>query len=334
MIALEQIRELASTAGFDLCGVAKAEPIPPQTLLDWLEAGMAAEMDWMHRRAAERLDVEKLLPGAKTVIVFATNYYWSAPESDLSPVARYARGRDYHATLRDRLSAFRKGLLKEFQEVKTYASVDSGPLMEKVWAARAGIGYVGRNGCLITEKYGSYVLLAVMVLDCEVDSYGQGPLEDRCGECNLCVTSCPTDAIGDQGQIDARRCLSYQTIENRNLMPLELRPAMADLVFGCDICQEVCPLNYSPVQASHFRFAPRAVASLGVMELAGLTPERYHALIPGTPLARAKYDGLRRNALYALGAARKAEARALMVELSNDPAQIVREAAQWALSRL
>ena len=155
------LRQLAEAVGFDLVGFARAEPIPPESLSRWLEAGYAADMDWMGERAAERLDVSQLLPGAKTVVVFANNYYRDDAETEDSPIARYARGRDYHSTLRDRMKAFRKALKDVVPRgAAPTASVDSGPMMEKVWAARAGLGYVGKNGCFITERFGSWVLLA------------------------------------------------------------------------------------------------------------------------------------------------------------------------------
>lgn len=329
------LRQLSEAVGFDLVGFARAEPIPPNALYSWIEAGYAADMDWMKERAAERLDVTQLLPGAKTVVAFANNYYRDDPEVSGSPIARYARGRDYHSTLRDRMKAFRRAIQGEFPGIGTYGSVDSGPLMEKVWAARAGLGYVGRNGCFITEPYGSWVLLATVVLDAEVDSYGEGPTADRCGHCRKCLMSCPTGALVGNGRVDARACLSYQTIENREReVPESFRVELDNLVFGCDICQDVCPLSRRPVFAEHPRFAPRAVAGLGVMELAGLTPEQYEKFIPGTALARAHYDGLRRNAVYALGVAREASARPLLEKLGEDSSELVRSAAQWALRQL
>ena len=329
------LRQLSEAVGFELVGFARAEPIAPESLTSWMEAGYAAEMDWMTERAAERLDVGLLLPGAKTVVSFANNYYRDDEQVQDSPIAKYARGRDYHSTLRDRMKAFRKALRGSSPEVGTYGSVDSGPLMEKVWAARAGLGYVGKNGCFITEPYGSWVLLATVILDVEVDEYGQGPLADRCGPCRKCLVSCPTGALVGSGRVDARACLSYQTIENhKGEVPERFRVKLDNLVFGCDICQDVCPLNRRPVFAEHPRFAPRAVAGLGVMELAGLTPEQYEQLIPGTALARAQYDGLRRNALYALGVARQQSARPLLEKLCGDSSELVRSAAQWALRQL
>jgi epoxyqueuosine reductase len=329
------LRQLAHEVGFNLVGFARAEPIPPRFFLEWLEAGCAADMDWLGSRAAERLDVSVLLPGARTVIAFATNYYRDAPEAAGSPIARYARGRDYHSTLRDSLKSFRKRLGRAYPEVRDYGSVDSGPLMEKVWAARAGLGYVGKNGCFITEPYGSWVMLAALILDAEVDDYADGPAADRCGSCRKCLMSCPTGALLGEGRVDARACLSYQTVENHSAqVPESFRMEMDNLVFGCDICQDVCPLNRRPVPTPNARFVPRAVAQLGVVELAALSQEDYDRLIPGTALARAKYDGLRRNAVYALGAAKRNEARALLERLREDPSEQVRQAALWALLHL
>ena len=327
------VRRAAQAAGFDLCGFARAEPIPPEALEGWLAAGMAADMGWMHARAAERLDVRRLLPGARTVVALACNYYWPDESAPNSPVARYARGRDYHATLKDRLRVLRRALAELLPEVETYASVDTAPVMEKIWAARAGLGYVGRNGCFITEEFGSYVLLATLVLDAEVDNLASGPAIDRCGTCNLCVSACPTSAIVADATVDARRCLSYQTIENRGEAPEELRSSLAGIAFGCDICQEVCPLNLRPVPAGP-GFAPRAVAHLGVRELAGLGPEEYQNLVRGTAIARAKYDGLRRNAVYALGAARDRSTLPLLRKLCSDASGLVRSAARWSIRQL
>ena len=331
----EKIRQLSAQVGFDLVGFARAEPIPAQTLVEWLEAGCAADMDWMGSRAAERLDVAQLLPGARTVIAFATNYYREHAPSEHSSIARYARGRDYHSTLRDKLKAFRKRFSETFPGVHHYGSVDSGPLMEKVWAARAGLGYVGKNGCFLTERYGSWVLLAALILDAEVDDYADGPAADRCGHCRKCLMSCPTGALLGGGRVDARACLSYQTIENRHSeVPESFRVEMDNVVFGCDICQDVCPLNRAPVLTPNERFVPRAVAELGVVELAALSHEDYARLIPGTALARAGYDGLRRNAVYALGAGRQRSARSVLMQLCEDPSEPVRHAARWALRQL
>lgn len=329
-LSSSQLKAFAVAAGFDLVGFARAEPIEPRFLTEWLEAGHHADLDWMRLKLAERLDVSKLLPGAKTVIALASNY-WRSDEP--GPIARYARGRDYHATGRDRIRALRRAIGAKWPGTRDYASVDAGPVMEKVWAARAGLGYVGKNGCFITPELGSWVVLSTMTLDAEVDAYAGGPTDDRCGRCTLCITSCPTGAIVADQVVDATACLSYQTIENTQAVPQSLRAAMPNLVFGCDICQDVCPLNSSPVLAPE-RFAPRAVGSVSVQQLAAMTREQYDAWAPGTPLARAGFEGLKRNAAYALGAMRDVNARSILEALRGDPAPLVAEAAQWALARL
>ena len=338
-IAAADVEKLARNAGFDLVGFARPEPIPSGVLGDWLAAGMCADMDWMKERAADRLDVTRLLPGAKTVLSLAANYYWwGDAKTEASPISRYARGRDYHQTMRDRLRTLRRTLRETFPGLDDYAAVDFGPVMERVWAVRAGLGFVGRNGMLITREFGSWVFLATMVLNAEVDRYADAgaivTTPDPCGSCSLCIDACPTDAILRDRRVDARLCLSYQTIENEGPVPEPLRPAFRNVVFGCDICQDVCPLNSTPVIARGERFVPRAVAQLGARELAAMTPEQYQALIPGTPLARAKYDGLRRNAAYALGAMRDAQARPVLQRLAADESAVVRDAARWALEQL
>ena len=330
VVPAAKLRAHALAAGFELVGFARAEPIDARHLADWLEAGHHADLDWMQLRLAERLDISKLLPGAKTVIALASNYWRTdAP----GPIARYARGRDYHATGRDRIRALRRAIQAEWPGTRDYASVDAGPVMEKVWAARAGLGFVGKNGCLITPQLGSWVVLSTMTLDVEVDEYAGGPSADQCGRCTLCITSCPTGAIVAEQVVDAGLCLSYQTIENTEPVPEALRLAMPNLVFGCDICQEVCPLNASPVLGPE-RFAPRAVSALSVQALAAMTTEQYQQLVPGSPLARAGYDGLRRNAAYALGAMREISANDTLQALTLDSNPGVAEAARWALGQL
>jgi epoxyqueuosine reductase len=334
VVPAARLRALALEAGFDLCGFARPEPIPTPVLLDWLAAGMAADMDWLAERAADRLDPRRLLPQARTVVALGCNYWTEAPALESSPVARYARGRDYHATLRDRLRTFRRLLGADHPGLRTYGSVDHGPFMEKVWAARAGLGVIARNGCLVTPEFGSWVVLAVLLVELEVDAYGAGPAADRCGSCRLCVDACPTSALDGTGRVDSRACLSYQTIENEGPVPTEHREAMATHVFGCDVCQDVCPLNVAPLAAVGHRFLPRAVAGLDARALAAMTPRAYADLVPGTALARAGYDGLRRNAAYALGAVRDGGARPVLELLAQDPSPVVSDAARWALARL
>jgi epoxyqueuosine reductase len=205
--------------------------------------------------------------------------------------------------------------------------------MEKVWAARAGLGWLGKNGLLINRTLGSYVTLSVMFLDRAVDRYDE-PQPDGCGDCRACLSACPTEAFPEPGVVDSRRCLSYQTIENRGSVPEPLRRALAPRVFGCDVCQDVCPYNRAGGPGGDPLFAPRPLATLGAAELAALSEDEFRRLSAGMALARAQYHGLRRNALLSLGAARDRSARPVIERLCADPSEIVREAAAWALSRL
>jgi epoxyqueuosine reductase len=330
VLSASRLRQHALDAGFDLVGFARAEPIDAAVLGDWLSQGLHADLDWMAERVAERLDVSRLLPGARTVIALACNY-WHGDET--GPIARYARGRDYHATMRDRLRSLRRLVRTAFPGVADYGSVDANPVMEKVWAVRAGLGTVGKNACLITKDFGSWVVLATMILDAEVDAYDDQAPADVCGRCTLCLTSCPTGALVSDRIVDAGLCLSYQTIENDGLVPESLRAAMPNLVFGCDVCQDVCPLNATPVRAGA-RFEPRAVAQASVVELAAMSREQWERWGKGMALMRAGYDGLRRNAAYALGAMKAVEARTVLERLAADDAPGVREAATWALQQL
>jgi epoxyqueuosine reductase len=331
VLAASAVLDAARAVGFPLAGLARAEPLDGAILGRWLAAGYAADMDWIEKTAPERLDPTRVLPGARSVLALALPYH--RPGEGRSPIARYARGRDYHYTHRDRMKALRKRLLALAPGIETYACADSGLAMEKVWAERAGLGWIGKNGCLITLGHGSWVTLSVMFLDRAVDRYAE-PHAPLCGDCALCLRACPTDAFPAPGVVDARRCLAYQTIENHAVVPLPLRPRFAGRVFGCDVCQEVCPYNRRELPEGDPRFAPRPLGMMPAEEIAALSPEDYTRLAAGMALPRAGYDGLRRNALLALGAARRVAARPVVQRLCADPSEVVREAARWALERL
>jgi epoxyqueuosine reductase len=329
------VRAAALASRFSLVGLARAEALDPRPLEQWLAAGHAADMDWMGRRTDERLDPRRVLPGARTVIALAIGYHRrdDPTPATRSPVARYARGRDYHYAHRDRMKALRKRLLALAPGVETYACVDTGVAMEKVWAARAGLGWIGKNGCLINPRHGSWLTLSVMFMDRAVDAYDE-PHDERCGACTLCLRGCPTKAFPAPGVVDARRCLSYHSIENRGEVPEALRRGFRGRVFGCDVCQEVCPFNRGPLPEGDARFAPRPIADMTPAALAALGPDDFERLAAGTAVARAQYDGLRRNALYAIGVARDPKARTVAEALAHDPSPTVRDAAAWALDRL
>jgi epoxyqueuosine reductase len=331
-LSAEAVKAAARACRFALVGLAPAEALDDGPLRRWLAAGHAADMHWMGERLPERLDPRQVLAGARTVIALGIPYGRAddAPDTQRG-VARYARGRDYHYAHRDRLKALRKRLLRLDPAVETYACVDTGVAMEKPWAERAGLGWIGKNGCLITRDHGSYLTLSVMFLDRAVDTY-DAPHPDGCGDCSLCLGACPTDAFPSPGVVDARRCLSYQTIENQGLVPLSLRPRLRGHVFGCDICQDVCPYNRRELPPGDPRQAARPLAQLPPERIAALTREEYDQLAPGMALVRAGYDGLRRNAILAMGPAQVDRARGLLERLADDPSAIVSDAARWALN--
>jgi epoxyqueuosine reductase len=326
------VKAAALASRFSLVGLARAEALDGRPLETWLEAGYAADMAWMAERKDERLDPTRVLAGAKTVIALAIGYH--RPQDPRTSVARYARGRDYHYAHRDRMKVLRKRLLALAPGVETYACVDTGVAMEKVWASRAGLGWIGKNGCLINPQHGSWLTLSVMFMDRAVDLYDE-PHDDRCGECTLCLRGCPTKAFPSPGVVDARRCLAYQSIENQGEVPEAYRRAFRGRVFGCDVCQDVCPFNRGEVPEGDERFAPRPLAGMTPAEMAALPPAELQQLAAGMALARATPDGLRRNALYSIGAARDAGARAVVERLAeSDPSPVVREAAAWARKRI
>lgn len=331
MLSAVAVRNAAIESRFTLVGLARAEALDPAPLERWLGAGYAADMTWMARRMPERLDPAAVLPGARTVIALAIAYHRPAGES--GPIARYARGRDYHYAHRDRMKVLRKRLLALDATVETYAAVDTGLAMEKVWAERAGLGWIGKNGCLINPRLGSWLTLSVMFVDREVDAYDP-PHDRRCGDCALCLDACPTGAFPEPGVVDARRCVAYQSIENRDVVPEALRPGFAGRIFGCDVCQEICPWNRRPMPEGDARFRPRPLAGLPPAEVAALTPDAFDQLSSGMALARAQYDGLRRNALYAIGVSGDRRHRDLAAQLIEDASEPVRDAARWALAQL
>jgi len=330
-LSAEAVRRAALASRFTVVGLARAEALDPAPLRRWLDAGHAADLDYMARRQDERLDPRVVLSGARTVVALGIAY--RRPAGEPATVASYARGRDYHYAHRDRMKALRKRLIALAPGLQTYACVDTGVAMEKVWAERAGLGWIGKNGCLIHREHGSWLTLSVMFLDRQMDRYDR-PHEELCGACALCLGACPTGAFPEPGVVDARRCLSYQTIENRGTVPDELRGALAGRVVGCDTCQDVCPWNRDDAPVGDARFAPRPLGTMGAREIAALGQAEWRELAAGTAMARPGYDGLRRNALISIGARRDRGARKIVERLADDASAVVAEAARWARGRL
>jgi epoxyqueuosine reductase len=267
------------------------------------------------------------------VLVLGIPYGRGEPTTGSAAIARYARGRDYHYAHRDRMRQLRGRLRALAPALRSYACVDSGAAMEKAWAERAGLGFLGKHGLLIHRDYGSWLTLSLMVLDRAVDRYAS-PLPRQCGDCRACLDACPTAAFPAPFVLDARRCLSYHTVENHGEVPKDVAAALGPRAFGCDVCQEVCPWNQGEHPPGDPRQASRPLGHLGAAELAALDPTQYEALAAGTPVRRIGYHGLRRNACLALGSLRDHESRELLLRLSADPEPRVAAAARWALERL
>lgn len=292
------VKECAANLGFDACGIAPAGPIDPEDRLgQWLGAGYHADMDWMVRTRAIRQDPREKMPGAQSVVVVARNYYHPRPDAgpDTGKVARYAWGRDYHKVLKKPLLKLARFLDAFGTNTPSYAAVDSGPVMERAWAERAGIGWVGKNSLVLRRDVGSWFFLGVVLT--EVALTPDAPVSDHCGTCRACLDACPTDAFVAEGVVDAGKCISYQTIENRGEIPVELHQDMEGWVFGCDICQEVCPWNRFATTGSESDFAPReGHANPNLDDLLAMSEAEFDREFAGTPIRRTKWQGMLRNA--------------------------------------
>jgi epoxyqueuosine reductase len=333
--------------GFHLVGVASPDPFEgaEEHLLRWLDEGHQGEMAWLNAaRARLSCRPEELLPGARSLVVVGVSYRTtepsrSAPEEagPCGRVARYAWGDDYHDALKGRLRQVAAFLGERLDRaVRSRGFVDSGPLVERDAAVRAGLGFRGKNTNLLTP-IGSFVFLGALLTDAEL--VFDAPTVKDCGSCRLCIDACPTDALDTPYHLAAERCIAYLTIEHRGPIPETLRPKLGDWVFGCDICQEVCPYNASnrgrPRGWAEFEPRPGLGSMPPLVELLELDDEQYRARLRGSPMKRAKRRGLARNAAIALGNSGDASALpALRRAASEDAEQLVREAAGWSEAAL
>jgi epoxyqueuosine reductase len=365
----EWIAQRAAAVGFDLCGVAAAQKFPELANADlWLARGFAGEMNYLSD--PRRSDPASVLPGVRSVIVCALNYNshdprsthsYHQPDSPKGWISRYAWGDDYHDVLREKLET----LLGELRQYRggTFISrvyADTGPVQERVLAKYAGLGWLGKNTLLLNQKIGSYFFLGVILTTLEIPpslNADGGPAPDLCGSCRRCIEACPTDALLEPYVMDARRCISYLTIELRGSIPENLREPIGNHVFGCDICQDVCPWNNRAPVTSAAQFAPRSLPSLrdatdaadpprslfrpDLLWLVNLTEEEFRQRFRGSPIKRAKWRGLIRNACIAIGnadvrghSAKHAEIVSALTRLSQSSDIHIAESAQWALSRI
>ncbi len=300
------VKQMALRAGFDLVGIAKPEAIASTRLDSWLGNGFGAGMTWMEASRDARLNPRRLLPTARSIIVLAVNYFHPG-SNELAGggrISRYAWGRDYHRVLGARLRSLRRLLEGELPSIRSFHGVDAIPMMEKVWAQRAGLGWIGKSGNLVTRRYGSWVFLATMMVDEEVEP--DEPHPDHCGSCERCIEACPTGAIVSPGVVDSRRCVSYNTIENKEKCPDGVAERSDRWLFGCDACQDACPWSRRFARFSREPdFAPRKeLMSISTSEIAALDEIAFDGLTRGSPLRRAGLERLRHNARLALRLAR------------------------------
>jgi epoxyqueuosine reductase len=323
--------------GLSVLSFGKADEIPEHELyMSWLAAGLAGDMSYLHRDAAPRKDVRLLLAEAKSVVVVALPYASANDETSRAGhgnIARYARGQDYHLVLKRRLQVLAERLSARCSAPMLWrACVDTAPLMERAVAARAGLGFVGKNTLLITPGVGSYTVLGELLLSISLPS--QDPQPARCGDCRLCLDACPTQALFAPFQMDSRRCISYLTIENSGEIPASLRSKMGDWIFGCDLCQTVCPYNVRAKPGDRALSPKPSFCSPRLSELLGIGAAKYRKWVKQTALRRINRTSLVRNVAVAMGnVGTPDDLGALGIALFREPA-LVRKHIAWAIAEL
>jgi epoxyqueuosine reductase len=288
------LRRRAHELGFHRVGCARVAPLDPEARLQsWLARGYQGPLDYMARTAAERADVDRVLPGARTVIVLAVSYYRQEYQPSLPfRVSRYAAGRDYHGVIRRRIRKLRRSILEWVPEARVKPSIDTSPVWERAWAARAGVAWIGKSTMALSTDLGTYFFLATLITDAEFVT--DSPVEDRCGSCTACLDACPTDAFVEPRLLDARRCITTWNVEDRDT-PADAMPELHDWLAGCDVCQEVCPWNKFARHNDDPAFAPLAWAHPSD-DLPTQSEAEIADQIRGTALQRTGASAIRRNA--------------------------------------
>ncbi|CAA9265572.1 MAG: Iron-sulfur cluster-binding protein [uncultured Chthoniobacterales bacterium] len=331
-----EIVQRATELGFASCRVARAEtPRHAYEFREWLRDGAAGTMEWLHRGEEKRCDPALVLPGARSVIVVAMNYWQGTREAEPGTtrgrIARYAWGDDYHDLMLERLRSLDALLIEHGGTQKCY--VDTGPILERNFAAEAGVGWQGKSTMLLDPKLGTWFFLGEILTT--LDLAPDAPQPARCGSCTRCITACPTGAITDAHRLDARRCISYLTIELKGSIPLEFRPLIGDRIYGCDTCLDVCPWNRFASVSREAAFAAREPArSMQLRDYLALSEEEFRTLFHRSPIKRIKRRGLLRNVCVALGNVGTGEDLAALERAALDPEPLIAEHAAWALSRV
>ncbi|SNS98325.1 epoxyqueuosine reductase [Ekhidna lutea] len=290
------IKKLSSDLGFSFCGISKAEFLKEEApkLEEWLNRGYQGKMGYLENHFDKRLDPTKLVPGAKSVVSLVYNYYPETNYSTKTPkFAKYAYGQDYHFIIKDKLKTFMSQIQEEIGEVNGRVFVDSAPVHERAWAAKSGIGWIGKNSLLLNREMGSFFFLAELIIDLELEP--DGPMKDYCGTCTACQDACPTDAIPEPYVVDGSRCISYLTIELKDEIPNEFKSKMEGWAFGCDICQDVCPWNRFSKPHSEPAFKPQGWEELSKQDWQEMTKEVFQKVFKKSAVKRTKFEGLKRN---------------------------------------
>jgi epoxyqueuosine reductase len=298
----EFVKKTARELGFQYCGISRAEKLQKEQeqLELWLHQGMHGQMSYMANNFDKRLDPTQLVPGAKSVVSLLYNYY---PEQDLAAndsykIAKYAYGEDYHFVIKDKLKNFLKLLQAEIGEIDGRVFVDSAPVMERQWAERAGLGWLGKNSLLLNRNMGSFFFIAELIVDLEMEY--DDPIGSYCGTCTRCIDACPTGAIPEAGVVDGSRCISYLTIELKEAIPNSFSGQMDGWIFGCDICQDVCPWNKFAQPANEPAFVPhKQLGQMKEEDWEELTTEVFGDLFKKSAVKRTKFSGLKRNIQFA-----------------------------------
>jgi epoxyqueuosine reductase len=332
-----QIREEAARLGFFKVGVAPAGPVPGgEHFEDWIHQGMHGQMAYLEAQKAKRTNPALVLEEVRSLVVLAMNYHCgdSVPVEGLQgSISRYALGGDYHGLMRDRLRRLHDFILRSAPGAHLLHYVDTGPVMEKAWGARTSLGWMGKHTNLITREQGSWFFIGVLLTNLELEH--DFPEDDYCGTCARCMEACPTRAIVAPYVVDARLCISYLTIELRGSIPRPLRPLIGNRIFGCDDCQEVCPWNRFAVSTPEKEFLPRdGLRVPDLIPLVFITAAEFNKRFCGSPMRRAKRDGLVRNVVVALGNSRLHQALPALAHAIRDESALVRAHAAWALGQI
>lgn len=296
------VKNAAKQLGFDFCGISKAVKLDDDArrLESWLKKGMHGSMNYMEKYFDLRIDPSLLVPGAKSVITLLINYFPSQQQDSNTPsIAKYAYGNDYHEIIKTKLNRLLHILDEAVGAIHGRGFVDSAPVLERSWATRSGLGWIGKNGNLITRQSGSFFFIATLIVDIELD-YDDLYAKDYCGTCNKCVEACPTDAITSNKVIDGSKCISYFTIELKEmLIPDEMKGKFQNWMFGCDICQDVCPWNRFSKPAAEIEFTPiPEILNLSSKDWENMTEETFKKVFKHSPLKRSKFKGIQRNLTF------------------------------------